>query len=223
MNEYIDLVIPRGGDGLIKFVSENSTIPVIKHHKGICHTFVDASANLEKAVKICINAKCQRPGVCNAIETLLVHEKIAGDFLPNMAEEFKKNNVKIKGCDKTQKIIDVEPATEEDWSTEYLDLIISIKVVKNVDEAISFINKYGTGHSDAILTNNKKNADKFTAMVDSSSVYVNTSTRFTDGGEFGLGAEIGISTQKLHARGPMGANELTSYKFIVQGDGQIRE
>lgn len=224
LDEYIDVIIPRGGESLIRAVTENSTIPVIKHYKGICHTYVDEEADLEMAERICFNAKVQRPGVCNAMETLLVNEKIAGQFLPRMIKKFQKIGVEIRGDRKTSQIVEgIKKASEEDWRTEYLDLILSVKVVKGIDEAINHINSYGSGHSDAIITNNYSRARKFLQEVDSAAVYVNASTRFTDGGEFGLGAEIGISTQKLHARGPMGANELTSNKFIILGNGQIRE
>jgi len=223
LNEYIDLVMPRGGDSLIKLVTENSKIPIIKHWKGICHVYVDKQADFGMAIKICINAKCQRPGVCNAMETLLVSRSIAKVFLPKMVAEFRKHRVLVKGCEQTKKIVPgVVLATEEDWKTEYLDLIVSIKVVEDIDDAIAFINKYGTGHSDSIITRSRENAKKFVDLVDSAAVYVNASTRFTDGAEFGLGAEIGISTQKLHARGPMGANELTTYKYILEGTGQVR-
>jgi len=224
LDEYIDVIIPRGGESLIRAVTENSTIPVIKHYKGVCHTYVDEEADLEMAEKICFNAKVQRPGVCNAMETLLVNEKIAAQFLPRMIKKFQEVGVEIRGDRKTSQIVEgIKKASEEDWRTEYLDLILSVKVVKGIDEAINHINSYGSGHSDAIITNNYSKSRKFLQEVDSAAVYVNASTRFTDGGEFGLGAEIGISTQKLHARGPMGVNELTSTKFIILGDGQIRE
>jgi len=224
LDEYIDVIIPRGGESLIRAVTENSTIPVIKHYKGVCHTYVDEEADLEMAEKICFNAKVQRPGVCNAMETLLVNEKIAAQFLPRMIKKFQGVGVEIRGDRKTSQIVEgIKKASEEDWRTEYLDLILSVKVVKGIDEAINHINSYGSGHSDAIITNNYSKSRKFLQEVDSAAVYVNASTRFTDGGEFGLGAEIGISTQKLHARGPMGVNELTSTKFIILGDGQIRE
>jgi len=224
LNDYIDLIIPRGGEGLIKTVTEESTIPVIKHYKGICHVYVDEYADLNMAISISYNAKVQRPGVCNAMETLLVHEKIASDFLPPMAEKFRKGGVELKGCEKTREIIpDIEKATEEDWTTEYLALILSIRIVKDIEEAIRHINFYGSHHSDAIVTRDYSKAKKFLEEVDSAAVYVNASTRFTDGGEFGMGAEIGISTDKLHARGPMGLEELTSYKFIIFGDGQVRK
>lgn len=223
LDEYIDVIIPRGGESLIRTVTENSTIPVIKHYKGICHTYVDEEADLEMAERICFNAKVQRPGVCNAMETLLVDEEIAAKFLPQMIKRFQEAGVEIRGDKKTSQIVGgIKRASEEDWGTEYLDLILSIKVVEGIDEAINHINSYGSGHSDAIITNNYSRVKKFLQEVDSAAVYANASTRFTDGGEFGLGAEIGISTQKLHARGPMGANELTSTKFIIFGDGQIR-
>ncbi len=223
LDGYIDVIIPRGGESLIRAVTENSTIPVIKHYKGVCHTYVDEEVDLEVAEEICFNAKVQRPGVCNAMETLLVNEKIAAQFLPRMIKKFQKVGVEIRGDRKTSQIVEgIKKASEEDWRTEYLDLILSVKVVEGIDEAINHINSYGSGHSDAIITNNYSRARKFLQEVDSAAVYVNASTRFTDGGEFGLGAEIGISTQKLHARGPMGVNELTSTKFIIFGDGQTR-
>ncbi len=222
MDDTVDLVIPRGGTGLIHYVSENSKIPVIKHEKGLCHIYVDYSANLQNAKKIVYNAKVQRPGVCNSVETLLVSSSIANEFLPEMASELTAAKVKLIGCEKTDKIIDVVKATEDDWSAEYLDLVLSIKIVKDVDEAITHINRYGSHHSDAIITENFSNAMRFTDVVDSAAVYVNSSTRFTDGGEFGMGAEIGISTNRLHARGPMGLNELTTYKYVIFGNGQIR-
>ncbi|HHF99117.1 MAG TPA: glutamate-5-semialdehyde dehydrogenase [Candidatus Aerophobetes bacterium] len=224
LDEYIDVIIPRGGESLIRAVVENSTIPVIKHYKGVCHVFVEREADLKMAEEICFNAKVQRPGVCNAMETLLVDKEIAKSFLPKMIERFKEAKVEIRGDEKVREIVpDVKPATEEDWFTEYLDLILSVKVVDGLEEAIEHINYYGSHHSDAIVTNNYSKAKKFLQEVDSAAVYVNASTRFTDGGEFGMGAEIGISTQKLHARGPMGIKELTSYKFIILGEGQIRK
>jgi len=223
LDEYIDVIVPRGGKDLIRFVMENSTIPVVKHEDGICHTYVDSDANLEMAESVCFNAKVQRPGTCNAMETLLVHEAIAEKFLPSMCRKFAEAGVELRGCEKTQKICpDVKPATEEDWRTEYLDLILSIRVVDSLDEAIDHIMTYGSHHSDAIITDNYQKSQCFLQEVDSAAVYVNTSTRFTDGYQFGLGAEIGISTQKLHARGPMALEELTSYKFIVYGNGQLR-
>ena len=223
MTDHIDLIMPRGGEGLINAVAEMSLVPVIKHYKGLCHTFVDFECDIEMALLITENAKCQRPGVCNAMETLLVHEKIADEFLPKICKKFKDNGVEIRGDKYTHEICsDIILADDKDWHTEYLDLIISIRVVKNIDEAIEHINFYGSSHSDAIVTDNKESSKKFLAEVDSSSVYVNASTRFTDGAEFGMGAEIGISTDKLHARGPMGLEELTTYKFIIEGKGQIK-
>lgn len=223
-NNLIDLVIPRGGESLIREVTAKSRIPVIKHYKGVCHTYVDDSADLDMAGDICFNAKVQRPGVCNAMETLLVSEKIAKDFLPWIVERLRRAGVEIRGCPKTRKIEGsvVKKATERDWYTEYLDLVLSVRVVKGVDEAIAHIMKYGSYHSDAIVTKNRKNALKFLREVDSACVYVNASTRFTDGGQFGKGAEIGVSTDKIHARGPMGIKELTSYKYLIYGNGQVR-
>lgn len=224
MKDYIDLIIPRGGEGLINAVAEMSLIPVIKHYKGICHTYIDEQADLEMGWQIAENAKCQRPGVCNAMETLLVHHNIISEFLPKMGNILISRGVEVRGDEKVCQFIDeASPATEEDWHTEYLEMILSIKTVKNTQEAIDHINHYGSGHSDAIITEDKNAENKFLAEVDSSSVYVNASTRFTDGAEFGMGAEIGISTDKLHARGPMGLEELTTYKFIIEGKGQIRE
>lgn len=220
---YVDLIIPRGGEGLIKFVSENSKVPVVKHDKGLCHVYVHQEADIEKAVKIALNAKVQRPGVCNAMETLLVDRKIAGKFLPLIKEEMEKEGVELRGCEVTLEYIKVSAAKEEDWYTEYLDKILSIRVVENFEEAISHIEKYGSGHSDSIVTENFKAAEEFLNRVDSACVYVNASTRFTDGGVFGFGAEVGISTNKLHARGPMGIDDLTTYKYKIIGDGQIRE
>jgi glutamate-5-semialdehyde dehydrogenase len=202
----------------------NSTIPVVKHEDGICHTYVDSDANLEMAESVCFNAKVQRPGTCNAMETMLVHESVAEKFLPSMCRKFAEAGVELRGCEKTRKICpDVKPATEEDWRTEYLDLILSIRVVSSFDEAIDHIENYGSHHSDAIITDNYQKSQRFLREVDSAAVYVNTSTRFTDGYQFGLGAEVGISTQKLHARGPMGIEDLTSYKYIVYGNGQLRK
>ncbi len=221
-NDYIDLIVPRGGRVLIDYVVKNSTVPVLQTGAGICHIFVDESADVEKALAVVDNAKTQRPGTCNAVETLLVHKNIANDFLPKLKEVFDKKNVEIRGCDKTQQIIECLPATEEDWATEYLDLIISIKIVDSIDDAIEHIREYSTGHSEAILTENYTNAMKFINSIDSAVVYVNASTRFTDGGQFGMGAELGISTQKLHARGPVGLRELTSTKFVVFGNYQVR-
>lgn len=222
LNRYIDLLIPRGGAGLIKSVVQNSTVPVIETGIGNCHVYVDETADLEKAVRIVLNAKTQRPGVCNSCESLLVHENIAEKFIPMIIKELKEKKVEIRG-DEIFVNAGAVPASEEDWGTEYDDLIISARVVKNVDEAIEHIRKYGTGHSEAIITENYTNAQKFLDEVDAAAVYVNASTRFTDGGEFGFGAEIGISTQKLHARGPMGLKEITTTKYIIYGNGQIRE
>ncbi len=223
LEEYIDLVIPRGGEGLIRFVTEKARMPVIKHYKGVCHVYVDKFADLEKAKNIAINAKCQRPGVCNAMETLLIHEAIAEKFLPELAEEYKKLGVEIRGCSKTLELVPwAKQATEEDWDAEYLDLILAVKVVSGMEEALSHIAKYGSNHTEAIVTENYERAMKFLNEVDASVVMVNASTRFNDGGELGLGAEIGISTSKIHAYGPMGLEELTTTKFIVFGNGQIR-
>jgi glutamate-5-semialdehyde dehydrogenase len=220
----IDLVMPRGGESLIREVANGSRIPVIKHYKGVCHTYVDASADLKSASDICFNAKVQRPGVCNAMETMLVDKKIAAKFLPGMIKRFNEAGVEIRGCAETKKIVPgVKAAVEEDWYAEYLDLILAVKVVGGVDEAIEHIMKYGSYHSDAIVARDKKAQEKFLAGVDSACVYVNASTRFTDGGQFGKGAEIGISTDKIHARGPVGVEELTSYKYKIYGKGQIRK
>jgi glutamate-5-semialdehyde dehydrogenase len=222
-HEFINLVIPRGGEALINEISEYSSIPVIKHYKGICHVYVDDDANLAMAQRIAMNAKIQRPGVCNAMETLLVHRAVARQFLPALAEQLEAAGVTIRGCPRTRTILKgIEPAREKDWYEEYLDLILSIKVVKGIDEAITHISKYGSQHSDAIVTNNKTHSTKFVQEVDSAAVYVNASTRFTDGGEFGMGAEMGISTDRLHARGPMALKELTTYKYVILGNGQIR-
>lgn len=223
-NEYIDLVIPRGGEALIRKVVKKSKIPVIKHYKGVCHIFVDKEADISKALKICVNAKVQRPSVCNAVEKILVHKDIAEYFLPLLRKEFDKYHVTIKGDGSTLKILKgVRKAKESDWSAEYLDLIVAIKIVNNVQEAISHINFYGSHHTDSILTRDTIVATDFIKQVDSACCFVNISTRFSDGFQFGLGAEIGISTDKIHARGPMGLEELTTYKWIVTGDGQIRE
>lgn len=220
----VDLIIPRGGEALINTVVDMAKVPVIKHYKGLCHLYVDESADLSKALAIAINAKCQRPGVCNAIETLLVHQKIAANFLPDLGEKLKAYGVQIKGDQVTQDLIpDIESASEKDWDTEYLDLILSIKVVKDLNEAISHINSHGSHHSDAIIAKSRNAQEKFLKEVDSAAVYVNASTRFTDGSVFGMGAEIGISTDKLHARGPMGLEELTTYKYEIIGDGHIRQ
>jgi glutamate-5-semialdehyde dehydrogenase len=223
LEEYIDLIIPRGGEELIRAVVSQSKIPVIKHYKGVCHIFIDARADMEMAVNICLNAKIQRPGVCNAMETLLVHKEIADQFLPLVAGEMKKAGVVLKGCAETRKILkNIEAATEEDWYAEYLDLILAVKVVHNMDEAIAHIEKYGSLHTESIITTDYANSQRFLNEVNSSTVMVNASTRFSDGFELGLGAEIGISTTKLHAFGPMGLEELTTSKFIIYGNGQVR-
>lgn len=223
LNEYIDVLIPRGGAGLIKAVVNNATVPVIETGTGNCHVYIDETAEFEMAKNIIINAKVSRPSVCNAAEKLLIHEDLVESYLPKIVEELKNHSVEIRGDKKVLNLIaDAKLATEEDWYTEYLDYIIGIKVVSNVNEAISHINKYGTGHSEAIVTESYKNSQKFLNKVNAAAVYVNASTRFTDGGEFGFGAEIGISTQKLHARGPMGLKELTTIKYIIYGNGQIR-
>lgn len=224
LENEIDLIIPRGGEELIRFVTTHSKIPVIKHYKGVCHIFVDETADIETAIRICLNAKVQKPAVCNAMETLLVHKNIAKEFLPKISDAMKKEGVELRGCPLTKEIIpDIRNATEEDWYQEYLDLILSIKVVSGIDEAINHISTYGSSHTEAILTSDYKNAQKFLREVDSSCVLVNASTRFNDGYELGFGAEIGISTSKLHAFGPMGLEELTTTKIIVYGEGQIRE
>ena len=224
LNQYIDLVIPRGGESLIKEVARLSRIPVIKHYKGVCHVYVDKTAQLDMAYRISFNAKVQRPGVCNAMETLLVHKDIAKSFLPEMLRQLKYAKVEIRGCKETLKIVKgLKRATEDDWYREYLDLIVSVKVVRSLDEAIAHINKYGSSHSDSIICTDNARALKFLNLVDSACVYHNASTRFTDGYEFGMGAEIGISTDKIHARGPMALEELTTYKYTILGNGQIRQ
>lgn len=223
MDAFVDLIVPRGGEGLIRFVAENSLIPVVKHYKGVCHTYVSAKADLKKAEEICLNAKVQRPGTCNAMEKMLVHEKIAKKFLPVMVKRLRVAGVEARGDEAVRRIVaDVKKATPQDWHEEYLDLILTVKVVKDVREAIDHINTYGSRHSDAIVTRDKKEADAFLKGVDAACVYVNASTRFTDGYEFGLGAEVGISTDKLHVRGPMGLEGLTSYKYQIYGNGQVR-
>jgi glutamate-5-semialdehyde dehydrogenase len=222
-NEFVDLIIPRGGEGLIRYVAEQSSVPVVKHYKGVCNLYIDKSADLKKALQIALNAKVQRPGVCNAIENLLVHKAIAKKFLPQVGSVLQEAEVELRGCPKTCKILKhIKKAKETDWNKEYLDLVLAVKVVDDVEEAISFINTYGSSHSDAIVAKSKKIANEFLTRVDSSCVYLNASTRFTDGYEFGLGAEIGISTDKIHARGPMALEELCIYKYIVLGSGQIR-
>jgi len=223
MEEFIDVIIPRGGEGLIRFVVQHSRIPVIKHYKGVCHVFVDASAEQAMAVEICYNAKVQRPGVCNAMETLLVHQEVAPSLLPAITEKLQKAGVELRGCPRTRHILpDVKEAIEEDWYAEYLDLILAVKVVDDIGEAIDHIGRYGSQHTESIITSDYANAQRFLREVDSSTVLVNASTRFSDGYQLGLGAEVGISTTKLHAFGPMGVEDLTTTKFIVYGDGQIR-
>jgi glutamate-5-semialdehyde dehydrogenase len=224
LEEYIDLVIPRGGEELIRAVVAHSKVPVIKHYKGVCHIYVDSDAPLEMAERICMNAKVQRPSVCNAMETLLVHEAIASTFLPSLLAKYRAAGVEIRGCEKTCRLVSgIKKATEADWSTEYLDLILSVRVVKDMDDAIDHIERYGSEHTETIVTTNYQRSRDFIDRVNSSAVMVNASTRFNDGAELGLGAEIGISTSKIHAFGPMGLEELTTTKFVVLGDGQIRE
>jgi glutamate-5-semialdehyde dehydrogenase len=223
LNQYIDLAIPRGGEGLIRRVAEEARMPVMKHFAGNCHVYVHCSADWNMAERIIVNAKCQRPGVCNAAESLLIDQEIAKPFLPLLAAALRAKGVELRGCPETRRIVpDVKPATQDDYSAEYLDLILSVKVVRDIEEAIEHIARYGSGHTEAIVTTNWEAARRFTAAVDSSAVMVNASTRFNDGYEFGLGAEIGISTDKFHARGPCGLQELTGYKYIVYGDGQVR-
>jgi glutamate-5-semialdehyde dehydrogenase len=223
LEDKIDLIIPRGGEELIRFVTNHSKIPVIKHYKGVCHIFVDETADLEMATRVCLNAKVQRPGVCNAMESLLVHEKVASRFLPKVAKVLQKEGVELRGCSQTKKVLShIKEAREEDWFQEYLDLILSIKVVRGIEEAIEHIARYGSLHTEAIITSDYQNAQRFLKEVNSSCVLINASTRFNDGFELGLGAEIGISTSKLHAFGPMGLEELTTTKFIVYGEGQVR-
>ena len=222
-DDYVNVVIPRGGPGLIRKVAETASVPVIKHYEGICHTYVDKGADLDMAVSICENAKCQRPGVCNAMETMLVHRDVAEDFFARMMPVFEEQGVEIRGCPATRELVpNAGEATEEDWRTEYLANILSVRVVGSLEQAIDHINEYGSSHSDGIVTEHLPSAQQFLDEVDSATVYVNASTRFTDGGQFGLGAEIGISTDKLHARGPMALEELTTYKWTIMGTGQIR-
>lgn len=222
MDRYVDLIVPRGGEALIRFVSQNSSVPVVKHDKGLCHTYIDKDANIENAIAIALNAKVQRPGVCNAMETLLVDEAIAAEILPMLKEVFDKAHTEMKGCDLTREWIEVEEASEEDFATEYLANILNIRVVDGVEGAITHIVHFGSGHSEAIITESITTAERFMDAIDAACVYVNASTRFTDGGAFGFGAEVGISTNKLHARGPMGVEGLTTYKYKVYGKGQIR-
>jgi glutamate-5-semialdehyde dehydrogenase len=219
----IDVIIPRGGPSLLHAIHEKARVPVIQHFEGICHTFVDRAANVAQAIAICVNAKASRPGVCNAMETLLVDESIAKTFLPEVAAALEARGVELRGCERTRAILaQAKPATAADWDTEYLDLILSIRVVRDLGEAIEHIAEHSTGLAEAIVTEDRAAARRFAREVDAAAVYVNASTRFTDGGEFGFGAEIGISTNRLHARGPLGLRELTTYKYVVQGDGQVR-
>lgn len=223
LDDWIDVIIPRGGEGLIRFVAENSSVPVLKHYKGVCHIYVDRSAALKMAEEICYNAKVQRPGVCNAMETLLVHEAVAPEFLPEMVQRFREADVEIRGCPRCLALIpDIRPAGEADWPSEFLDLVLAVKIVTDMDEALDHIETYGSRHTEAIVTSDYERAQRFLAEVDSSVVLVNASTRFNDGNQLGLGAEIGINTSKLHAFGPMGLEELTTTKFIVYGQGQTR-
>jgi len=219
---YVDLIVPRGGEALIKYVSTNATVPVVKHDKGLCHTYVDEDADFDKALAVMINAKCRRTGICGALETLLIDEAIALEILPRIKEAYDAQGTEIRGCEKTNAIIDVNQASDEDYATEYLDNILTIKVVEGVGEAISHIERYGSQHSEAIITENYTTAENFLNVVDAACVYLNASTQFTDGGEFGFGAEVGISTNKLHARGPMGVSELTTYKYKIYGNGEVR-
>jgi len=222
-DRHIDLVVPRGGESLIRAVASQSTIPVIKHYKGVCHVYVDDLADLEMAEAICFNAKAQRPGVCNAMETMLVHKNIAARFLPRICRRFAEAGVELRGCERTRRVWpSAKPASDDDWYAEYLDLILAVRVVDDVQEAIDHIARYGSAHTDAIVSEDVRRIQQFVRDVDSSSVMVNTTTRFSDGGEYGLGAEVGISTDKLHARGPMGVRDLTTYKWIVYGNGQLR-
>lgn len=222
-DQYVDLIVPRGGEGLIRYISQNASVPVVKHDKGLCHTYIHAHADPKKAISIALNAKCQRPGVCNAMETLLVDRSIAKEILPSLYKAFVDAGTKLRGCSRTREVIFIDLATDEHYRTEYLANQLNLKVVDGVDQAIAHIAEYGSGHSEAIITENYTVAEKFMNAVDAACVYVNASTRFTDGGMFGFGAEVGISTNKLHARGPMGINELTTYKFKLYGNGQIRQ
>ena len=223
-DQFVDVIIPRGGEELIRAVTERSAVPVIQHFSGICHTYIDAAADLEKAARICMNAKVQRPWVCNAMENLLVHEAVAPQFLPSFIADLEKAGVEVRGCERTKQLVpQVKVATPEDWRTEYLDLILAVKVVGSLDEALDFIHHNGSGLADAIVSENYSQVRRFLHEVDSATVYANASTRFTDGYEFGFGAEVGISTNRLHARGPMGVRELTTYKYVIHGNGQVRE
>ncbi len=219
---FVDLIVPRGGEALIRFVSQNATVPVVKHDKGLCHTYIDKDADLKMAMSVSTNAKCRRTGICGALETLLVHEAIAQEILPMLKSRFDEFNTELRGCVETQKIISIEPASEDDFYTEYLENILSIKIVSSVQDAIDHIQKYGSAHSEAIITENYTTAEEFLDRVDAACVYLNASTQFTDGGEFGFGAEVGISTNKLHARGPMGIEGLTTYKYKIYGKGSTR-
>jgi len=221
-DRYVDLIVPRGGEALIRYVSENASVPVVKHDKGLCHTYIHADADREMAVRIAVNAKCDRPGVCNAMETLLVDRSIALEILPKLHEAFREQGTELRADAESRQVIEAAAATEEDWDTEYLANILSVRIVEGIDEAVGHIRRYGSGHSEAIVTENYTAAERFLNEVDAACVYVNASTRFTDGGAFGFGAEVGISTNKLHARGPMGINELTTYKYKVYGSGQVR-
>ncbi|MCB4742645.1 MAG: glutamate-5-semialdehyde dehydrogenase [Sulfurovum sp.] len=221
-DKYVDLIIPRGGESLIRYVSENATVPVVKHDKGLCHTYIDKDADIDKALKIIVNAKCRRTGICGAVETLLIDAQVAQEVVPKIVETFSPHETILRGCEKTCKIMNMEVATQKDWETEYLDNILSIKVVDGVHGAILHIETYGSQHSEAIITENYRIAEKFLNEVDAACVYLNASTQFTDGGEFGFGAEVGISTNKLHARGPMGVSELTTYKYKIYGYGETR-
>ena len=224
LDNYIDLLIPRGSGKMIEFIKQHSTIPILSHGSGLCHTYIDKAADVDMAIKVTINAKCQRPGVCNATETVLVHRDIANKVLPKLCKQFFANDTEVRGCKLTKAVVpEVKDATEQDWATEYLDKIVSIKVVNSLEEAINHINRYGSKHSDSIITEDKQRAEKFLKEVDSAAVFHNVSTRLHDGGVFGLGAEIGISTGKLHARGAMGARELTTTKYVVRGNGVIRK
>lgn len=224
LDDYIDTIIPRGGEGLIRFVTGHSRVPVLKHYKGVCHVYVDEYADLQMAREICFNAKVQRPGVCNAMETMLIHKGIASDFLPDMVKRFRDANVEIRGCPRTLELSPgIKPAVETDWPAEFLDLILAVKIVSNMDEALDHIEQYGSNHTEAIITNDYNRSQRFLAEVDASVVLINASTRFNDGNQLGLGAEIGINTSKLHAFGPMGLEELTTTKFIVYGQGQVRD
>ena len=222
MDQFVDLIIPRGGEALIRYISENSTVPVVKHDKGLCHVYIDKDADVQKAISIMINAKCRRVGICNAMETLLIDRAIASSFLPKVKEAFEKEGTELRGDDVVQEAIMIAPATDEDFDTEYLENILSIKVVDGVEGAMVHIQKYGSGHSEAIITENYTTGERFMNGIDAACVYINASTQFTDGGEFGFGAEVGISTNKLHSRGPMGINDLTTYKYKIYGNGQTR-